>query len=94
MSIFGREVAVWIGILGTIILGAVQTLVGEGIISDALQGQIKNAVESIVQIAVLASPLIAGLFIRQGVTPVSAPQLPVGTVVTTPNGGSAKVTPS
>jgi hypothetical protein len=79
--IFGREPAFWIGLIVTLVLGAVSTLAGQGVISDALKGQITNVVNAIAQIAVLLAPLIAGLLIRQTVTPVAAPALPQGTTV-------------
>jgi hypothetical protein len=47
------------------------------------------------QIALINSLVVAGLalVVRQNVTPVGAPQLPVGTTVTTPSGAAAEVTP-
>lgn len=51
---------------------------------------------SVEQVAIINALVVAGLglLVRQSVTPTGAPQLPVGTVVTTPTGGAAKVTPS
>jgi hypothetical protein len=48
------------------------------------------------QIALINALVVAGLalLVRQNVTPTGAPQLPVGTTVTTPGGGAATVTPS
>jgi uncharacterized membrane protein len=88
MTIFGRQPAFWIGLIVTIIFGALQTLVGEGVISDALNSQITDGVNAIAQLLVLFAPLIAGLVIRQGVTPVAFPALDKGTKVTviTPEG--------
>lgn len=65
--IFGREPAFWIGLIVTIILGALQTIAGEGLISDVAAGQVRDAVNAVAQLAILLSPLIAGLVIRQNV---------------------------
>ena len=65
--IFGRQPAFWIGLIVTLVLGALQTLAGEGLISEASKGQITSAVEALAQLLVLAGPLIAGLVIRQNV---------------------------
>jgi len=89
--VFGREPAFWIGLIVTIIIGAVTTLLGEGVISDALAGKITDFVNAIAELAVLLAPLIAGLLIRQNVTPTSAPVLAAGTPVTTPGGNPAVV---
>lgn len=89
--IFGREPAVWIGLIVTIILGAVSTLVGQGFISDVLAGKVTDAVNAIAQLAVLFAPLIAGILIRPTTTPAAAPVLPVGQDVKTPAGASATV---
>jgi len=69
--IFGREPAVWIGLIVTIILGALTTLVGEGVISDALAGSITDGVNAVAQLAVLFAPLIAGVLIRSQVSPAT-----------------------
>jgi hypothetical protein len=81
VTIFGRQPAFWIGLIVTLILGAVRTIAGEGLISDAAQGQVENAVQAVAQLLELAAPLIAGLLIKQAVTPVVAPKLPAGTTV-------------
>ena len=46
------------------------------------------------QVALLNALVVAGLalIVRQSVTPVASPQLPVGTAVATPDGKSAEVT--
>lgn len=46
------------------------------------------------QVALINALVVAGLaiIVRQSVTPTSAPVLPAGTAVTTPTGGTAKVT--
>ncbi len=51
---------------------------------------------SVEQVALVNALVVGGLglLVRQNVTPVGAPQLPVGTNVTTPGGAAAKVTPS
>ena len=48
------------------------------------------------QVALVNTLVVAGLglIVRQSVTPVGSPQLPVGTTVTTPGGASATVTPT
>lgn len=88
MTIFGRQPAFWIGLIVTLILGALQTLSGQGVISDALNSQITDGVNAVAQLLVLLAPLITGLLIRPTVTPVSSPALPAGTNVTaiTPEG--------
>lgn len=47
------------------------------------------------QVALVNALVVAGLalLVRQNVTPVAAPSLPVGTEVTTPSGASATVVP-
>jgi hypothetical protein len=71
--ILGREPAVIIGLVVTIVLGAVQTLTGQGFISDVTSGQITDGVNAIAQLAVLFAPLIAGILIRPRVTPYVKP---------------------
>jgi uncharacterized membrane protein len=87
--IFGRQPAFWIGLIVTIIFGALQTLTGQGIISDALNSQITDGVNAIAQLLVLFSPLIAGLAINPVVTPANFPALNKGTVVTVITPGDA-----
>ena len=88
MTIFGREPAFWIGLAVTLILGVVQTLAGNGLISDVVAGKTTDIVNSLAQLLVLIAPLIAGIVIRGQVTPTSAPAVDQGTVVTviTPEG--------
>lgn len=81
MTIFGRQPAFWIGLLVTLILGALQTLAGEGLISDAATGQIRDGVNAVAQLLLLAAPLITGMLIKPTVTPVAAPKLKPGTEV-------------
>lgn len=87
-----REPAFYIGLAVTIVLGVITTLAGEGIINDAVKGQITDGVNALAQLAVLLAPVIAGLLIRPNVTPVAAPAVPEGTVVTvqTPAGQADK----
>jgi len=85
MVIFGRQPAFWVGLIVTLVAGALSTLVGEGVISDALAGDINDGLAAIAQLVILLSPLIAGLLIRPQVTPVVSPALPAGTAVTVTN---------
>lgn len=82
MTIFGREPAFWIGLAVTLILGVLTTLSGNGLISDVAAGKATDLVNAIAQLLTLLAPLIAGIIIRQGVTPTSNPRLDQGTVVT------------
>jgi uncharacterized membrane protein len=88
MTIFGRQPAFWIGLIVTLVLGVVQTLTGNGLISEVTAGQTTDLVNSTAQLLVLLAPLIAGLLIRTQVTPVANPSLPQGTrvEVVTPEG--------
>ncbi len=86
--IFGRQPAVWIGIIVSLIVGVLTTLSGNGLISDALKGQVTNIVNATAQLATLLAPVIAGLLIKGQVTPVIAPVLPIGTTV---NAGTVDV---
>jgi hypothetical protein len=80
--IFGRLPAFWIGLIVSIALGILQTLTGQGLISEAMNGTLNNLINGIGQLLILASPLIAGLLIHPLVTPTSDPALAQGTVVT------------
>ena len=91
MTILGRQPAFWIGLIGTIVLGVVQTLAGQGVISDLAAGKVVDLTNSLVNLLPLVAPLIAGLVIKTQVTPTSAPVLPTGTIVTTPTGAAALV---
>ena len=79
--IFGRQPAFWIGLIVSIVLGAVRTIAGEGLISDAATGQITNAVNAVGELLLLVAPLITGALINPTVTPVAKPKLPAGTEV-------------
>lgn len=67
MTFLGREPAFWIGLIVTIILGALQTIAGEGLISDVAEGQVRDAVNALAQLATLLAPFVAGIVIRQNV---------------------------
>jgi citrate lyase alpha subunit len=69
--IFGREPAVWIGVIVSCILAVVGVLTGQGVISDALGGHITDATNALAQILVLVAPLVTGVLIRGQVTPVA-----------------------
>jgi hypothetical protein len=82
MTIFGRNPAAWIGIIVSCILAVVSVLTGQGVIGDALAGQITDGVNAIAQLLVLLAPVLTGVLIRSQVTPVASPQLPAGTILT------------
>lgn len=69
-----RQPVRWIGLAVTLILGAVATLSGEGVISDALAGQITDATNAIAQLVVLALPLLGAILASRYVTPVPPDQ--------------------
>lgn len=89
MTIFGRQPAFWIGLIVSCVLAVVGVLSGQGVLSDALKGQITDGVNAVAQLLVLLAPFITGLLIRPTVTPVSAPALPAGTNVTAITPGDA-----
>jgi hypothetical protein len=91
MTILGRQPAFWIGLIGTIVLGVVQTLAGQGVVSDLTAGRVVDLTHSLVNLLTLVAPLLAGLAIHTQVTPTIAPVLSVGASVTTPAGGPAQV---
>lgn len=90
--ILGREPARWIALGVALALGALQTIHGDGLISDALTGKVTDLVNAIAQLLQLLSPLIAGELIRPLVTPVANPVLDAGASVTTTSGKRAHVT--
>ena len=82
MKLLGREPAFWIGLIVTLILGAISTLSTSGVISLALAGKVTDTVNLLSQLLILVAPLITGLLVRTQVTPIAAPALPSGTTVT------------
>lgn len=82
MSIFGRQPVVWIGIIAAVVIAVVQTLLGQGVISDVTAGKAIDAVNALGQLLTVLAPVIAALVARTQVTPVSSPVLPQGTKVT------------
>lgn len=89
MTIFGRNPAAWIGIIVSCILAVLSVLAGEGVITDAIAGDVTNGVNAVAQILVLLAPIVTGLLIRSQVTPTLAPRLEQGTVVTVVTPGDA-----
>src|SRR5689334_3596842 len=83
MTIFGREPVAWIGVIVALAITIIQTLSGQGVISDAVAGRSVDAVNALAQVATIFVPIIIAIFVqRKAVTPLSAPALPVGTTVT------------
>lgn len=62
-----KEPAVIIGTVVAIVVGALATLSGNGFISDALAGKATDIVNSVAQLLVLLSPVIAGILTRPAV---------------------------
>jgi uncharacterized membrane protein len=81
MKVFGREPVVWIGIIVSCIIAVLSVLTGQGVVSDALAGNITDGVNAVAQLLVILSPIIAAILSRPTVTPVAQPSLPVGTPV-------------
>lgn len=79
--LFGRQPAFWIGVIVSSILAVLSVLTTDGVLSEALSGQITDGVNAVAQILVLLAPIITGLLIRTQVTPVASPKLPTGTTV-------------
>lgn len=74
--VFGKEPAFWIGLAVTLILGVIRTLAGEGLVSDALEGQVTDLVNASAGLLELVAPLLAGLIIRQNVySPVTTQKI-------------------
>lgn len=82
MTIFGRQPVVWIGIIAAVVIAVVQTLLGQGVISDAAAGKAVDFTNALAQVLTILAPVIAALVSRTQVTPVSSPVLPAGTKVT------------
>lgn len=81
MRIFGREPALWVGTIISLVLAVVSVLVGDGIITDAFAGRITDGAEAFGQIAYLLLPILTAIIARQGTTSAAQPKLPVGTPV-------------
>lgn len=77
-----REPAFYIGLAVSVVLAVLSVLTGQGVVSDAIAGQITDATNAIAQLALIFAPLITGILIRPTTTPVAAPALPTGTTVT------------
>lgn len=82
MTIFGRQPAFWIGVIVSSVLAVLSVLTGQGVLSDAMAGQITDGVNAVAQLLLLLAPVVTGLLIKTQVTPTAAPQLPQGTIVT------------
>ncbi len=91
MVILGRQPAFWLGLIATLVVGVVQTLAGQGVISEAASGKVVDMTQAAVNLLTLIAPLLAGLVIHTQVTPTAAPVLDIGTPVTTPQGVTAIV---
>ena len=88
-----REPAFLIGLAVSLVVAVLGVLSGSGVITQITSGKITDFVTLLAGLLTILAPVIAGLLIKAHVTPVAAPMLPVGTVVTTPNGRAATVTP-
>lgn len=86
----GREPAFWIGLVVSILLAIIRVIAGEDLISPDQADAAGNAITKVADVIYLVAPLIAGLLIRQVVTPVAEPRLPNGTEVevTSTNNGA------
>lgn len=74
--------ALIIGTIGTIVLGAIATLAGQGLISDTLAGKATDIVQALQQLLVLLVPLITAVVIRgQVYSPATVEALTGGTPV-------------
>lgn len=72
--VFGREPAVWLGLIGSILIGILHQLVGAGLISADASQTTENLITTLI-------PFVVTIILRQLVTPVAAPTLPAGTTV-------------
>ncbi len=83
MKLFGREPVAWVAVIVAVAIAVIQTLTGQGVLSDAVAGKAIDATNAVAQIATILVPIIVGaLATRQAVTPLSAPALPAGSAVT------------
>jgi hypothetical protein len=72
-----------VGVIVALAIAIIQTLTGQGVISDAAAGKAIDATNALAQVATIFVPIIIGIFVtRQAVTPTAAPALPTGTTVT------------
>ena len=70
-DIFGRQPAMWIGIIAACVLAVVQTLLGQGVISEALAGNLTLGVNALAQLITLLIPVFAGYVTKQYVAPAN-----------------------
>lgn len=83
MTIFGREPVAWVGVIVALVITIIQTLTGQGVLSDAIAGRAIEATNALAQVATIFIPIIIGIFAtRKAVTPTVDPALPAGTTVT------------
>lgn len=83
MKIFGREPVAWVGIIAAVAIAVIQTVAGQGLISNALEGKAIDLTNSLSSVALILVPLaLNALVARPAVTPIAAPALPAGTTVT------------
>jgi hypothetical protein len=73
VTIFGKEPALVIGTIVTIIVGIVSTLANDGFISDLAAGRLTDLVNGAGQLLLLLLPLITAAIIRTQVTPANPP---------------------
>lgn len=72
MSFFGREPAVWTGIIVSCVLAVLSVLTGQGVVSDAVAGRITDATNAIAQLVVtVLLPVITAILIRPQVSPLT-----------------------
>lgn len=64
MTLWNREPAVLIGVAVTIVLNAIATLNGEGLISDAAAGNVTDLVNGVSGLLLALLPLITAVLIR------------------------------
>lgn len=81
MKIFGREPVFWIGVISAVIIAIVQTLLGQGVISDVVAGKVTDLTQSLAASALVLVPFLLNIAARSQVTPVAQPSLPLGTPV-------------
>jgi hypothetical protein len=67
MTIWGKEPAIIIGTIVTIIVAVITTLSGNGFISEAVAGKAVDAVNAIQQLILALLPLITAVLVRQQV---------------------------